>query len=500
MINLDKIFDLICQIQAISNYAYDIHYSARGSFFYSDHLFSERVGDVEEISEVKDDLIETVYLGRGKDAPLSEDISLRVAEITPEVSKDTQTNFKRLRDLIISALVDIEDLKELTRGEEDLIGSLAHILQRHNGLLYRQLDYSDTEVANEKDVDWITVKGNHIPIPKGASEKEKSKAIEDFFANKSNESDDYDSKLKKAKAIYEESKKAVDENQKKIDEIKQKISDESSQKTEKELGKLDYSNRQQWWDKKNQIEKELAESLGLNQLREKAKELLSERKKGELAVNKTIAEKSFYPESISGVKRGSPMSFERADGGSVNPRNSSGERAYSFNCQSCVVAYEARLRGYDVEASPYGSSASKTLSIAGTVAWINPENGEYVKSIQPDDYGVFDGVQYNAKTYRGFLEKTIKEGERYHLSVQWKGKNEGHILTCAKGSNGVFLYDPQTGEKFEGKNVDKFLSKVKFSTKKGGIAANVIPELRRVDNMAFNPEFFDVMRGKDDSR
>lgn len=147
MINLNKIFDLICQIQAISNYAYDIHYSARGSFFYSDHLLSERVGDVEEISEVKDDLIETVYLGRGKDAPLSEDISLRVAEITPGVSKDTQTNFKRLRDLIISALVDIEDLKELTRGEEDLIGSLAHILQRHNGLLYRQLDYSDTEVA-----------------------------------------------------------------------------------------------------------------------------------------------------------------------------------------------------------------------------------------------------------------------------------------------------------------------------------------------------------------
>lgn len=184
MINLDKIFDLICQIQAISNYAYDIHYSARGSFFYSDHLFSERVGDVEEISEVKDDLIETVYLGRGKEAPLSEDISSRVAEITPEVSKDTQTNFKRLRDLIISALVDIEDLKELTRGEEDLIGSLAHILQRHNGLLYRQLDYSDTEVANEKDVDWITVKGNHIPIPKGATEEEKAQAINDFFKNR----------------------------------------------------------------------------------------------------------------------------------------------------------------------------------------------------------------------------------------------------------------------------------------------------------------------------
>lgn len=181
MINLNKIFDLICQIQAISNYAYDIHYSARGSFFYSDHLFSERVGDVEEISEVKDDLIETVYLGRGKDAPLSEDISLRVAEITPEVSKDTQTNFKRLRDLIISALVDIEDLKELTRGEEDLIGSLAHILQRHNGLLYRQLDYADTEVANERDIDWITVKGNHIPIPKGATEEEKAQAINDFF-------------------------------------------------------------------------------------------------------------------------------------------------------------------------------------------------------------------------------------------------------------------------------------------------------------------------------
>lgn len=41
MINLDKIFDLICQIQAISNYAYDIHYSARGSFF-TPTIFSQK--------------------------------------------------------------------------------------------------------------------------------------------------------------------------------------------------------------------------------------------------------------------------------------------------------------------------------------------------------------------------------------------------------------------------------------------------------------------------
>lgn len=172
MFDISKIYTLICQLKAIGNYAYDIHYSANGKEFYSEHLLSERVAG--DSSYIVDDVIETIYLGRGIDAPLSEDITATVSEMIPEVTEDAQTNFKRLRDLIVNALVGIEELDGLTRGEEDLIGSIAHALQRNNGLLFRQLDYAVDELENDKeeDVDWITVKGSRIPIPKGASEKE----------------------------------------------------------------------------------------------------------------------------------------------------------------------------------------------------------------------------------------------------------------------------------------------------------------------------------------
>ncbi len=49
---------------------------------------------------------------------------------------------------------------------------------------------------------------------------------------------------------------------------------------------------------------------------------------------------------------GEPMSFAKADSGSVNPKYSLGQKGYRENCQTCVVAYEMRSRGYDVQALP----------------------------------------------------------------------------------------------------------------------------------------------------
>lgn len=144
---MDK-FELLCLLEAISNYAYDIHYTAKGRYFFSDHLFSERLSDVD----VKDDFIETFYLGKSEEAPSSADIARKVATLTPQITDNTQDNFKRLRDLIIRALMIIQKY-DGTKGEEDLLGSVAHILQRHNGLLYRQLTYTPEEIRNDNS-DW----------------------------------------------------------------------------------------------------------------------------------------------------------------------------------------------------------------------------------------------------------------------------------------------------------------------------------------------------------
>lgn len=149
--DFDKVFKIIGLLQTINGYAYDIHYSSSGSLFYEEHLLSERVGDSDEIYDFKDDVIETVYLGRGKDAPLSEEISEFVSKITPELTDSSDKNFKNLRDLISYTLVEIETLENLSRGEEDLFGSIAHVLQRHNGLLFKQLDYSADELNNSND-------------------------------------------------------------------------------------------------------------------------------------------------------------------------------------------------------------------------------------------------------------------------------------------------------------------------------------------------------------
>ena len=144
---MDK-FDLLCNLQAISNFAYDIHYTAKGRNFYSDHIFSERLADVD----VMDDFIETFYLGESEDAPDSSKISSHVAEITPKPVNDTQMNFKTLREMIVKVLIAIQNYKG-TKGEEDLLGSVAHILQRHNGLLFRELIYTPEEIRNS-DEEW----------------------------------------------------------------------------------------------------------------------------------------------------------------------------------------------------------------------------------------------------------------------------------------------------------------------------------------------------------
>lgn len=143
-------FELLCQLKAISSYAYDIHYSAEGKNFYSDHIFSERLADID----VEDDYIETMYLGESEDAPSSKEINDRVALITPDIVDDMDFNFKSLRDMIVIALMMIQNYDYKTKAEEDLLGSVAHVLQRHNGLLFRQLKYSPEEVQNSQDESW----------------------------------------------------------------------------------------------------------------------------------------------------------------------------------------------------------------------------------------------------------------------------------------------------------------------------------------------------------
>ena len=54
-------------------------------------------------------------------------------------------------------------------------------------------------------------------------------------------------------------------------------------------------------------------------------------------------------EKIVGVEKSKIMSFEEADGLKPNP-NFEKDSSYRVNCQTTVVSYEARRRGFNVEA------------------------------------------------------------------------------------------------------------------------------------------------------
>jgi len=197
------------------------------------------------------------------------------------------------------------------------------------------------------------------------------------------------------------------------------------------------------------------------------------------------------PSTIAGVERGDPMTRSQANNNRVNPNyfKSSG---YQTNCQSCVVAYEARLRGYDVQtkANTRGSKLDE-LSRDTRLAWIDPATGK-----KPD--WITNENVTTAKRCKTWMEDTIQPGERYTFQHGWKGRSRtGHIISADKDSNGnLRLYDPQNGKTMQGADIDQYLSRAKFTTT---VYGTKIPRARliRVDNMQFNPDMADsIMEAK----
>lgn len=202
------------------------------------------------------------------------------------------------------------------------------------------------------------------------------------------------------------------------------------------------------------------------------------------------------PDELVGIKRESPMTFEKADSGNVNPRYGS-ERGYAINCQSCVVVFEARLRGYNVEAQPNikGSMAEK-LSYKTNLAWIDPSSGSHPEYI-------YDKTKtFTAKSYKNYLESKIEQGNRYTIEFSWKGGG-GHIVNIDRNEEGLLrIKDNQRGkgEKSEwigDREILQYLSRIKYSGTTYGMKYNSPPKILRIDNMMFDENVInEVMKGK----
>ena len=192
-------------------------------------------------------------------------------------------------------------------------------------------------------------------------------------------------------------------------------------------------------------------------------------------------ENHMYPKELAGVKRGNMMSFFDADGEKPNP-NFKKDEIYRINCQTCVVAYEARRRGYNVEAKGnFEGSVSEMLSRDTRKAWIDPKTGVHPEFIGPDFYSP---INTPAKYYK-YLQEELEENTRYTMQFGWKGRgNGGHIVNIFKNDGDIVIYDPQTGKVHD--DVKEYLGNVKFNTTLNKVKYTTAPKLLEVEKYEFD--------------
>lgn len=159
--------------------------------------------------------------------------------------------------------------------------------------------------------------------------------------------------------------------------------------------------------------------------------------------------------------KGREMSPDRAALG-ANPNWNPEYSEYSENCQRCVIAYEARRRGYDVVAQP--TYAGDTLPYGDNYA-TNFVNAK-VESIGRNTRASVQSALDNKMNEYG-------EGSRAIVSVQWSGASYGHVINVERRGGKTIYRDAQTGVQYKGEN---FFAKVNPKSVK----------VTRVDNLDFS--------------
>ncbi len=212
----------------------------------------------------------------------------------------------------------------------------------------------------------------------------------------------------------------------------------------------------------------------------------------------TITPDALHPATIGGATLGKPMSFKEADTYQVNP-NYGTKNGYSINCQSCVVTFEARQRGYDVQvlANTRGSMC-ETLSHNTRLAWIDPATGK------PPEF-IVDKKATTPKKALAFLNDTVKQGERYTMQVSWKGRSRsGHIVNLDRNEEGKLrIKDNQRGKNETSEWIGDdavlgYLQRLKYTGSISGYKYYDGPMLTRIDNMAFNEDVVNkIMKGNE---
>lgn len=159
--------------------------------------------------------------------------------------------------------------------------------------------------------------------------------------------------------------------------------------------------------------------------------------------------------------KGRPMATTAAVSG-ANPNYALGAE-YQYNCQRCVIATEARMRGYDVQALP--TYDGDTM----------PAGSNYLSNFVNPDMHLIRHTTANAN--RRDVERQMAEmgnGSRAVMAFGWSGGGSGHVVNVVQRNGRTRYYDGQNGTEVSASHLFNAISR----------SGNI--ELTRVDNLQFS--------------
>lgn len=292
--------------------------------------------------------------------------------------------------------------------------------------------------------------------------------------------------------------RAIDELEKRVENAKQEykafINDANESVKEARKYKIDVSDMLQLiatitGDKREWIMSKASCKEMLDKLKKRIQDAIDEANKPKADANSIIgkydvsrADNEDEMEKSLGMHKAAAMNHDDANELKGNPNFTLGG-GYHINCQSCVVAYEMRRRGYDVEANQNTKRKGNIpyeLSYTTEKAWLD-DNGNVPKKQRAGGRYV-DGYKIKNKTFKvmmsEFEDMTSTPG-RYHINFGWKNRRSGHIITMERFKDGTMrIYDPQCG---------MVITDFKAYAKRFSLVYGI--SILRVDNLRGNPHY-----------
>lgn len=204
----------------------------------------------------------------------------------------------------------------------------------------------------------------------------------------------------------------------------------------------------------------------------KAEQLEKELQKAEAKrkkAQKTAVQSPSSSGTIKGVPaswiKGNPMTIQTAAAG-TNPNYKLRIKEWTHNCQRCVSAFEARVRGYDVEALPRILNGTDLLPYMDTkTGWLSVYENPVVTSVH----------KATGAACKTAIEQQMADwgdDTRAIVRVRWK-TGGGHVFIAVQQNGATVFLDPQSNNMDCGKYFSAGMIKPGWT------------ELIRVDNLNF---------------